>query len=80
MDYLYETIKKILKILKIILLVWCVLLLAWIINNFKNIDSLNFLVYFPCFIKTIMRSTNFMKIIEEDCNNFTQNYLLFVRS
>ena len=80
MDYLYETIKKILKVLKIILLIWCILLFAWIINNFNTIDSLNFLVYLPCFIKTIMRKTNFMKITEDDCNTITQNYLLFVRS
>ena len=73
MDYLYKTIKKVLKILKIMLLIWCILLLAWIINNFNMIDSLNFLVYLPCFIKTIMRT-------EDDCKNFTQNYLLFVRS
>ena len=80
MDYLYVTLKKILRILKIVLLIWCILLLAWIINNFNNIDSLNFLVYIPCFIKTIMRKNNFMKITEDDCENFTRNYLLFVRS
>ena len=80
MDYLYVTLKKILKVLKIIMLIWCIFLSAWILNNFKTIESINFLVYLPCFIKTIMRVRNFMKITEDDCNYFTENYMLFVRS
>ena len=76
----YKTANKILKVLNIILIVWAIIFIAWILNNFKEIENINMFLYIPCLVKTLMRKNNFMKITNDECNKFTQNFHLFLRN
>lgn len=79
-DYLYITIKKIVRVLKIIVVIFCILLLSWILNNFNQVNHINIFLYVPCFLKTLFRKENFMKITGEECSKMNSNFQLFLRS
>ena len=79
-DYLYITLKKVIRVLKIIVAIFCILLLSWILNNFSEVDTINLFLYVPCFLKTLFRKNNFMKITNDECSKMNSNFLLFLRS
>jgi hypothetical protein len=79
-DYLYITLKKIIRVLKIIVVIFCILLLSWILNNFSEVENINMFLYIPCFFLTLFRKNNFMKITNEECSKMNSNFLLFLRS